>query len=117
MPHRSAGKSGGFRIGYACLRVAETVGPQACPHGSSIREDKLINMVNSICHDILGDSDKAITAATKIGVQRMATGKAETALLNSEIRELDDRNKRLTRVLLDAEIDSVARRERSHADG
>jgi len=106
---RKSKNSKGEYNSYGC-GCRQRKGPQACPHAGTVREDKLIHLVSSICHDILGNGDKVIAAAMKIGLQRMDSGRAEAAQLRGEVKALEDRNKRLTGLLLDPEIDSVAKR-------
>jgi hypothetical protein len=105
--HRKSKNSKGEYRYYNC-GCRQRQGPQACPNSGSVREDRLLNLINGICGDILADREGVIAESMKIGVKQMDRGKTETNRLQREIADLDAQSRSLMMLMMNPAIESGA---------
>ncbi|MDB5300262.1 MAG: recombinase family protein [Phycisphaerales bacterium] len=81
-------------------------GPKACPNAGSIREDRLADLISSICTDLLADADAVIDGAIKIGLKHLDAGRIEAGRIQREIADLDAQHRSLMALMMNPAIDA-----------
>jgi hypothetical protein len=105
--HRKSKNAKGEYRYYNC-GCRQRQGEEACPNSGSVREDRLLTLVSSICTDILADRQKLIAEAMKLGMKQMDRGKVESRRLQNEIDDLDAQTKSLMALMMNPVIEKGA---------
>lgn len=105
---KSKNSKGEYRY-YSCGH-RQAVGPEACDNVGSIREDKLMARIQAAMQAVFGDIDAVLEEAAAVAQETLELNRNESAKLRSEIAELDKMLAGYSRVLVDPEIEPLAKR-------
>ncbi len=92
-------------------------GRDACGNAGSIREDVLMERITRTYEDIFTDADSIIEDAIEEARKLMQSNRGELRRVRGKIGELDKKIGSLTRLLVDSDIDSTAKRAVSRQIG
>ncbi len=105
---KSTNTKGEYRY-YACGQ-RQAVGPEACSNTASLREDKLMVRVQAAMSAVFEDMDGVLDEVAAMSREALELNRTESGRLKAGIAEADKMLAGLTRVLVDPDIDPLAKR-------
>lgn len=105
---KSSNAKGSYRY-YACGR-RQAHGPEACGNKASVREDKLMARIQAAMSAVFGDMDGVLDEVAAMSREALDANRTESARLRAEMAEVDKALVGMTRVLVDPEIEPLAKR-------
>lgn len=99
----------GEYVYYGCGK-RQSIGPDACDNRGSVREDKLIARIQAAMTAVFDDMDGVLEEVAAMAAEALESNRTESSRLKAEIAEADKMLAGLTRVLVDPEIEPLAKR-------
>lgn len=105
---KSRNAKGEYRY-YGCGR-RQSIGPDACVNAATIREDKLLARVHEGMSAVFADLDGLLNQIAAMAGEALSHSRSEASRIASEIAEIDRTLTSLSRLILDPEIEALAKR-------
>ncbi len=88
----------------------QTQGPEACPTSVYVREDVLMRRVTAAVQAVFDDADGVLAEALTVARETLELNRSESNRLRTEVADLDKRLTGLSRLLVDPDIEPMAKR-------
>lgn len=105
---KSKNAKGEYRY-YGCGN-RQARGPQACENSASVREDRLMARIQAAMSAVFDDMDGVLDEVATMAQEALELNRSESTRIGREIAEIDKTLADLTRLLVDPEIEKLAKR-------